>query len=379
VAVFYGARSGGLRTYLEAKAACALRTGWFEHHVIVPGRREHHEQGRHELPAIRLAASNGYRLPVSGRRLAATLGTLEPDVVLLHDPYWRPIETIDLARRLGVPAVIVHHCSMGHAAASAPGPSRLYRPALRAWFARAYRHADAVMAATDTETDVGVPTTLRLRLGIDSAFRPRTEVARGAHVLYAGRLSREKGIFELLEAAARRGSAWQLRLIGAGPAGGALARRARRLGLAGRVSFDGFVSDRDALARQYAAAGCVVAPGRFETFGLAALEAAACAAPVVACSNAPSSRALGPLAATFEPGDVDGLARAIERALARTPDVDAARRLAAAHTWERAIAAELAQLRRLVIRTGRRRRPGAPGPARAACRSHRGALRRSRR
>ncbi|HEY3725988.1 MAG TPA: hypothetical protein VGL51_02365 [Solirubrobacteraceae bacterium] len=31
VAMFFGERSGGIRTYLEAKADFARRTGWLEH------------------------------------------------------------------------------------------------------------------------------------------------------------------------------------------------------------------------------------------------------------------------------------------------------------------------------------------------------------
>lgn len=38
VTLFYGERSGGIRTYLDAKADFAKRTGAFEHHLVVPGR-----------------------------------------------------------------------------------------------------------------------------------------------------------------------------------------------------------------------------------------------------------------------------------------------------------------------------------------------------
>jgi hypothetical protein len=40
IALFYGERSGGIRTYLDAKARHAALTATFEHHVIVPGDRE---------------------------------------------------------------------------------------------------------------------------------------------------------------------------------------------------------------------------------------------------------------------------------------------------------------------------------------------------
>ena len=37
VAMWYGERSGGIRTYLDAKTAFARRTGAFEHRLVVPG------------------------------------------------------------------------------------------------------------------------------------------------------------------------------------------------------------------------------------------------------------------------------------------------------------------------------------------------------
>jgi hypothetical protein len=72
VALFYGERSGGIRTYLREKAAFAERTEALDHHVVVPGRIERHDGGWHELRALRVAASNGYRLPsVDPARLRA--------------------------------------------------------------------------------------------------------------------------------------------------------------------------------------------------------------------------------------------------------------------------------------------------------------------
>ena len=68
VTLFYGERSGGIRTYLDAKAEFAVRTGAFEHHLVVPGHPESATvSGRHEQRSLRLAASNGYRLPLGSR------------------------------------------------------------------------------------------------------------------------------------------------------------------------------------------------------------------------------------------------------------------------------------------------------------------------
>lgn len=40
---------------------------------------------------------------------------------------------------------------------------------------------------------------------------------RQDHVLYAGRLGREKGVIELLRAAARSSEPWTLKIVGSGP------------------------------------------------------------------------------------------------------------------------------------------------------------------
>ncbi len=345
VALFYGERSGGIRTYLDAKVDHAVRTGAFEHHLIVPGgravRREHAAGAVHELPAVRVAASNGYRWPLGSRPLTTLLDNLAPDVLLLHDPFWAP------RARPGC-VVMVHHGSVALDAAAFRGPQKLYAAGFRAWLRRSYAHADGVMAACDTHADTGRDATLPLRFGLDPAFRPRAGVRRGDHVLYAGRLGREKGVFALLEAARRSEEPWPLWLMGAGPAEREVAALVRRLGLRDRVRFLPYLNGRDAMARAYQRARCVVMPGELETFGLVAYEAVASGASTVACSSAPSARLLGDLVRTFEPGDVDGMAAAIAAARAREPDLDAALAFAAHHQWDAAFKAELADLERMV-------------------------------
>jgi alpha-1,6-mannosyltransferase len=167
-------------------------------------------------------------------------------------------------------------------------------------------------------------------------------------VLYVGRLSREKGVETLLEAAARARDPWPLEIVGTGPLGDALAARARRLGIAQRVSFRPYVSDRRRLARLYAGARCVVMPGPHETFGLVALEAAASGAQTVACRTAPSARVAGDLVATFAPSDSADLLEAIELARATPRDDRAAAALAERCSWPEVFAAELRDLEGLL-------------------------------
>jgi alpha-1,6-mannosyltransferase len=136
-------------------------------------------------------------------------------VVLLHDPFWRPYEVTQAARALGAAVVMVHHGSAALDAGAIPGPKTLYTAAFRSWLRRSYAPVDAVMAACDPSADAGRPATLRLRFGLERAFRPRQGVARGDHILYVGRLAREKGVLELLEAAALAEDPWPLVLVAA--------------------------------------------------------------------------------------------------------------------------------------------------------------------
>ena len=295
--------SGGMREYLAAKAEHARRSGAFTHHIVMPGRRERHIAGLHELPAIRRRIADGQRSPLRVRGLEETLRRTAPDVVLMHERRRAPRSLLRLTEDLGSTLVAVGHDG----------------------------------------ADESIP----LRRGLHPAFNPGRHVAVRRHVLYAGRLAPSKGVSTLLEAASLAGGAWSLRVVGEGPQRDSLRRQAQRLALGRSVAFVPYVRDRVRLARYYAEASCVVAPGNAESFGLVALEAAACGTPVVCCSQAPVAALLGDLAETFDPGDGAGLAAAIGRARGRRRDPLAAARLAYEHAWDRVLDAELRDVERV--------------------------------
>lgn len=79
--------------------------------------------------------------------------------------------------------------------------------------------------------------------------------------------------------------------------------------------------EESALAREYATCGVFVSTARYEPFGLAILEAAQSGMPLV-LSDIPSLRELWDTAALFvDPGDDEGLARAVHAALERSADL----------------------------------------------------------
>jgi alpha-1,6-mannosyltransferase len=349
VTLWYGARSGGIKTYLDAKRRHVALTGAFEHHVVVPGRETTERAGLHTVRGVKVTR-NDYRIPPGGRGLRRALERIRPDVVLLHDPYWTPRAAIAEAHVHGAAVVAVHHGSVALAAAGMPGPDGPWARGFRAWMTHAYRDVDAVMSVIDPGPCSGRAADLPLRLGLDPAFRPQPGVRRGDHVLYVGRLSRAKGLPELLEAARRSLEPWRLDVVGDGPWRQGLPREIAALGLQDRVRLLPYVTDRTELARRYAEAACVVMPGPNETFGLVGLEAAASGARVVTTSGAPAAAAIGGLGETFPAGDPVALGQAIGRARRAPLDLRAAARVADAHAWPVLFDAEQRDLTALCAR-----------------------------
>lgn len=148
-------------------------------------------------------------------------------------------------------------------------------------------------------------------------YRPGGE--RGEHALYAGRLSREKGVETLLRALAHV-DGLEVRVAGTGPMEPELRRIAEAVA-PDRVRFLGHL-DGDALHAELAAAGFAVVPSEwYENQPFAILEAFALETPVVGASigGIPELVRHGATGLLFESGSVESLADAL-RAMREHPD-----------------------------------------------------------
>jgi glycosyltransferase involved in cell wall biosynthesis len=134
------------------------------------------------------------------------------------------------------------------------------------------------------------------------------------YIFYAGNFRRHKNLDRLF-AAFRVLRSPELRLLLTGVPDQAIVRSVERFGVASRTEFVGRVSD-DALARLYRGAELVVQPSLGEGFGLTALEAMACGAPVVASRAGALPEVVGCAAQLVDPLDTGDLRRGIERVLA---------------------------------------------------------------
>jgi glycosyltransferase involved in cell wall biosynthesis len=146
--------------------------------------------------------------------------------------------------------------------------------------------------------------------------QPGAHDADSHRVLFAGRIVKPKGLDVLLRAA--RGLDAELVVCGDGLQLDAMRRLARRLGLAERVDFRGWLG-AEQLAAELARAAVVAVPSLWpEPFGLIGIEALAAGRPVVGSATGGMRDWLhdGRTGLAVRPGDPAALARALSGLLA---------------------------------------------------------------
>jgi glycosyltransferase involved in cell wall biosynthesis len=164
----------------------------------------------------------------------------------------------------------------------------------------------------------------RLERNLDDETRRELDQRYGFEsdsvILSVGRLETYKGFSYLAEALSRAKNEmtkpWKWILVGSGPQENELRRKVRELGIVGQSVFAGQVPDKE-LAALYERADLFVHPTLFEGSSLVTLEAMAHAKPVVATAvgGIPDKVVEGKSGFLVPPGDAEGLARAIVRAM----------------------------------------------------------------
>jgi glycosyltransferase involved in cell wall biosynthesis len=241
------------------------------------------------------------------------------DVVHVCSPGPAGVAAWLLARVLELPRVGSYHTELGAYAGLRTGQAQL--EALTLWgLGRFYGACDVVLspspASDERLLELGIaPERIgRWDRGVDlRRFDPalrRPDLLPGeVNVLYAGRLSKEKGVELLADAfleAHHRDPRLHLVLAGGGPEEGLLRER-----LSDRATFLGWVSG-DALAQVYASADAFLFASTTETFGQVILEAQASGLPVVAVERGgPASLIEHRETGLLAPPDVSALADAV--------------------------------------------------------------------
>ncbi len=319
-----------------------------------PEGRVLHDRLVEEGIASHLLASSGRPLLAAVREVAAWLRAEAPDVLVTHG-YKPDLVGWLAARRAGVPQVAVAHGWTGATLRVRVNEAldRLAMRRARRVIAVSRRQGERVREAgvrpdrvvvIHNAIDVsrfGAPEPA-VRLEMESLFPVRP----GRIVLAVGRLSPEKGFYDLVRAArsvVERVPGAGFLLVGDGPLRGAIEEAVRAQGLEKSFVLAGFRSDVD---RLMPAADLFVQSSHTEGLPNVVLEAAACGTPIVATAVGGTGEVVedhvhGRLVEPRRPVD---LARAIAEVLgtpadARRMAVAARRRVATEFTFAAAASA----------------------------------------
>lgn len=236
-----------------------------------------------------------------------------------HGSFWRKRLFMRLARAFGIPVVFHLHGGEFRQFIDQRLPPASRVKALDCLKASSLIYCLNEDMANWLRTRVGhvpvkiMPNPIDLR-----RFAPGPE-KRETSLLFLGRLEKEKGVLDLLEAfstIAQERPAIRLLLCGIGAAECQLKQRAEQLGIASQVSFPGWV-DGDRKSALLQQAGAFVLPSYAEGMPMAVLEAMASGLPVVASRVGAVTDMLDNGACGFlvTPGDIGQLRHALLAAL----------------------------------------------------------------
>lgn len=198
---------------------------------------------------------------------------------------------------------------------------------LSSWMERTgVNDADRVIAVSkemrdDIHKHLGVPksriSVIYNGIDLDKYRRTDRRLLDEPYVLFVGRVSRQKGIFQLIKAF-KKVHGHKLVLVLGRPDTPELASELEKavLGRTDIIAINRQLSEEDVIS-YYSGAKLFVCPSVYEPFGIINLEAMACGAPVVASRVGGIKEVVrhGKNGILVEPGDVEGLAEAMNKVL----------------------------------------------------------------
>ncbi len=359
VSTFYSDQAGGVRTYYRAKGDWFAAQSRHRYVLVHPGERfrvTHRTPTVTHVEVFGKLLKHGYRLILDVRRVAEVIRDSAPDVLETGDPWVSgPFGLVEreVGSLRGVLASFYHSDPVEtylRPWALAPGAHSAVRARVASRVAAALNHLQRMYDCTVTASAVmmdrlrsaGIRRVFRAPFGVDPVFLEPVERVAGPprRLLYAGRLSRDKGIDVLLRAlpALLELPGVTLTVIGRGPYAPSFADLAHQ-----RVRYLGFAQSAAHVRAILGAHDLLLAPGPFETFGLGVLEALAMGLVVIGPDAGGAGELLRELGSpfVFPAGDADALVERVRAAVSTdcSSIVRAGRDLARQYgTWPDAIA-----------------------------------------
>ena len=255
------------------------------------------------------------------RHLAALIRRERPDIMLSAIAGSNvKILMARMLSRIRVPVIIAYHGFEEYRTGRLSWLSYVSLPLISRMAARTIAVSDGLRDELVTRWRAATSRTIRIYNPVDFEsgnleISKNDLASRENLILAVGRLSREKNIALLVEAAALMGDqSARIVILGEGPERAALQARIRDLALEKRISMPGYSAEPQA---SYKTAKCLALPSATESFGNVVVEALAHGLPIVATDCAGPREILqdGRYGAIIPRGSARDLAKALDAAL----------------------------------------------------------------
>jgi glycosyltransferase involved in cell wall biosynthesis len=235
------------------------------------------------LPSYRFPLYKEYRVGIPVYEMYRDLERFDPQVIHIHTPFTLGTMGYRYARKRNIPTIGTYHTDFVNMDNTVRFP--FIKSILNIGFQynmHLYAKLDMVISPSklvaDHLSDFGNKSKI-VPVGIDLSKFVYNE-NKEDYYLFIGRLTRDKGVLELLEAAARLPNK-EFKIAGTGPLRDSVKDYANRYR---NIEYLGYVSEQDKIDL-LKNAKLLVAPSRAETFGVVFIEAMASGTPVVGSSE----------------------------------------------------------------------------------------------
>lgn len=250
---------------------------------------DRHEKNVHIPTTIPFPVYPQYRMPLNPfpmymYKIAKRIGF---DVIHIHDPFMGSIG-YRLAKAMGIPVVATFHTDFVRMKESLKMPFKeiLFSLSWR-YNSYLYRKCNLVLAPSlktmEYLREMGIRNTEELPLFVDTWKYKSCEKHMDPFIVqYLGRITRDKGVFRVLDVAEATGSQSGVKFIisGTGPDAETIEKEAGRRGLLDRVTFTGYVDEKKKI-ELLSAANVFIYPSDTDTFGISVLEALSSGMPAI--------------------------------------------------------------------------------------------------
>lgn len=230
-----------------------------------------------------------YRMPLNPfpMYLYKIAGRVGFDIIHIHDPFMGSIG-YRLSKSKGLPVIATFHTDFVRMRESLRMPLKDFLIRL-SWRYNAYllRKCNVVLAPSLKTTEYlkenGIGNTEELPLFVDTwKYNTDAKVTDPFTVQYLGRLTRDKGVFRILDVAEAMGHTSHVRFVisGTGPETETLRKQAEKRDLMDRIVFTGYVDEQKKI-ELLNNANLFIYPSDTDTFGISVLEALSTGIPAM--------------------------------------------------------------------------------------------------